>query len=196
MEESNGRKFSPCRFIGLAGVLFVIVISILACGCGGAFIHIPSLAFTFGIAFFALLATFGTDFLKFLLESFLTLFTSRPKPNPKFAEIALFASRYIIGAGVIGMFVGLVAMLRNLSDPSSLGAGMAVALLTVFYAVASSEILCVFLYKAYSDGSEPASKPMSAKGLTIASMTTLLVLVSFFVLLTSFICFNECKLYL
>ncbi|NQT18616.1 MAG: motility protein A [Planctomycetes bacterium] len=35
--------------------------------------------------------------------------------------------------GMIGTLIGLVAMLKNLTDPSSIGAGMAVALLTTFY---------------------------------------------------------------
>jgi chemotaxis protein MotA len=35
--------------------------------------------------------------------------------------------------GMIGTLVGLVAMLNNLSDPSSIGPSMAVALLTTFY---------------------------------------------------------------
>lgn len=35
--------------------------------------------------------------------------------------------------GMIGTLVGLVAMLQNLSDPSSIGPSMAVALLTTFY---------------------------------------------------------------
>jgi len=35
--------------------------------------------------------------------------------------------------GMIGTLIGLVSMLKNLTDPSSIGAGMAVALLTTFY---------------------------------------------------------------
>ena len=35
--------------------------------------------------------------------------------------------------GMIGTLIGLVAMLRNLSDPSAIGVGMAVALLTTLY---------------------------------------------------------------
>jgi len=35
--------------------------------------------------------------------------------------------------GMIGTLVGLVKMLANLADPSSIGAGMAIALLTTFY---------------------------------------------------------------
>jgi chemotaxis protein MotA len=35
--------------------------------------------------------------------------------------------------GMIGTLIGLVQMLQQLSDPSQIGAGMAVALLTTFY---------------------------------------------------------------
>ncbi len=35
--------------------------------------------------------------------------------------------------GMIGTLIGLILMLKNLSDPSSLGAGMATALITTFY---------------------------------------------------------------
>ena len=35
--------------------------------------------------------------------------------------------------GMIGTLIGLVQMLRNLSDPSSIGVGMATALITTFY---------------------------------------------------------------
>lgn len=40
---------------------------------------------------------------------------------------------YAPAFGMIGTLVGLVSMLANMSDPSALGAGMAVALLTTFY---------------------------------------------------------------
>ncbi len=35
--------------------------------------------------------------------------------------------------GMIGTLIGLIAMLKNLQDPSSIGQGMAVALITTFY---------------------------------------------------------------
>ncbi len=40
---------------------------------------------------------------------------------------------YAPAFGMIGTLVGLVQMLRNLEDPSSIGASMAVALITTFY---------------------------------------------------------------
>ena len=191
MADSQERTFSPCRLIGFVGILFVLVWCIAMGGGVMAFIHIPSIAFILGIAFFALLATFGTDFLKFIPQSFLTFVSRNPEPNPRFAEIALFASRYLVGSGLIGMLIGLIQMLRNLSDPSSIGAGMAVALLTVFYAVIISEIFCAFLYKAYSAGDETTqSKPLPLKNAAVAATVTAMTLLAFFVLLTSFASFE------
>lgn len=45
--------------------------------------------------------------------------------------------------GMIGTLVGLVKMLANLSDPSSIGAGMAVALLTTFYGAVVANAICI-----------------------------------------------------
>jgi len=43
--------------------------------------------------------------------------------------------------GMIGTLIGLVAMLQNLTDPSSIGAGMAVALLTTFYGALMANLI-------------------------------------------------------
>ncbi|MDF7800932.1 motility protein A [Pontiellaceae bacterium B1224] len=61
-------------------------------------------------------------------------------------DLAAMQERHIVGQGIfkalgnyapafgmIGTLVGLVAMLQNMSDPKSLGSGMAVALLTTMY---------------------------------------------------------------
>lgn len=45
--------------------------------------------------------------------------------------------------GMIGTLIGLVQMLRNLSSPESIGAGMAVALLTTFYGAFSSNLFFI-----------------------------------------------------
>jgi flagellar motor component MotA len=186
MADSQERKFSPCRLIGLAGVLIVIVGVILIGGGALMFIHIPSMAITFGITFFVLLATFGTDFLRFIPQSILTLVCRNSKPNLRFAEISLFASRYVIGAGLIGMVIGLIQMLRNLSRPEEIGRGMAVALLTAFYAIVTSEIFCALLYKAYSEKDETThSRPLPATNAAMAGTVTALTLMLLFVLMTS-----------
>ncbi len=40
---------------------------------------------------------------------------------------------YAPAFGMVGTLIGLVLMLKNMSDPSSIGAGLAVALITTFY---------------------------------------------------------------
>lgn len=50
---------------------------------------------------------------------------------------------YAPAFGMIGTLMGLVQMLQNLSDPSQIGAGMAVALLTTFYGAFAANLFCI-----------------------------------------------------
>ncbi len=43
--------------------------------------------------------------------------------------------------GMIGTLIGLVQMLQNMDDPSSIGSGMAVALLTTFYGAVTANLI-------------------------------------------------------
>lgn len=45
--------------------------------------------------------------------------------------------------GMIGTLIGLVLMLGNLSDPSSIGPAMAVALITTFYGALFANLFCI-----------------------------------------------------
>ena len=45
--------------------------------------------------------------------------------------------------GMIGTLIGLVQMLRSLDDPSNIGAGMAVALLTTLYGAVVANLFCI-----------------------------------------------------
>lgn len=45
--------------------------------------------------------------------------------------------------GMIGTLIGLVNMLQNLSDPSKIGSGMAVALITTFYGALMANLFCI-----------------------------------------------------
>ena len=45
--------------------------------------------------------------------------------------------------GMIGTLVGLVIMLKNLDDPSAIGPGMAMALLTTFYGAVSANLIYI-----------------------------------------------------
>jgi chemotaxis protein MotA len=43
------------------------------------------------------------------------------------------AGTYAPAFGMVGTLIGLIQMLQNLTDPSQIGKGMAVALITTFY---------------------------------------------------------------
>ncbi len=49
--------------------------------------------------------------------------------------------KYSPAFGMIGTLIGLVAMLANLSDPSQIGLGMAVALLTTLYGAVAANLI-------------------------------------------------------
>ncbi len=66
--------------------------------------------------------------------------------------------------GMIGTLVGLVKMLANMSDPSALGAGMAVALLTTFYGAFMANLLFLPLADKLK---ARAAEEMQVRGLVI-----------------------------
>jgi chemotaxis protein MotA len=45
--------------------------------------------------------------------------------------------------GMIGTLIGLIQMLRSIEDPSSIGPGMAVALITTFYGTLIANLICL-----------------------------------------------------
>lgn len=55
--------------------------------------------------------------------------------------------------GMIGTLIGLVRMLQNLDDPSSIGPAMAVALLTTFYGALIANLVCLPLAKKLEERS-------------------------------------------
>lgn len=52
-------------------------------------------------------------------------------------------AKYAPAFGMIGTLMGLVAMLKNMSDPKAIGPGMAVAILTTFYGAVIANVLCL-----------------------------------------------------
>lgn len=65
-----------------------------------------------------------------VLENELYFLQDRHAQGKKLLDVAASAAPAM---GMLGTLIGLVAMLRNMSDPSSIGVGMAVALITTFY---------------------------------------------------------------
>jgi chemotaxis protein MotA len=59
------------------------------------------------------------------------------------AEIFTAMGTYAPALGMVGTLIGLVQMLQTMSDPSSIGPAMAVALLTTFYGSVLANIVCL-----------------------------------------------------
>ncbi|NLX21887.1 MAG: motility protein A [Phycisphaerae bacterium] len=58
------------------------------------------------------------------------------------AVLDLFG-KYAPAYGMIGTLMGLVAMLSNMDDPTKIGPGMAVAILTTFYGAVIANVFCL-----------------------------------------------------
>jgi chemotaxis protein MotA len=70
------------------------------------------------------------EIIKEILETGIAEIGERHKMGRKlFDQMATFAPAF----GMIGTLIGLIQMLRTLNDPSKIGPGMAVALVTTFY---------------------------------------------------------------
>lgn len=62
-----------------------------------------------------------------------------------------FLASVIPAFGMIGTIIGLVCLLGNLDDPSSIGPNMAVALVTTFYGSVLANLLCIPYAKKLAD---------------------------------------------
>lgn len=78
-------------------------------------------------------------------------------------QLGRFAPAY----GMIGTLMGLIMMLSNMSDPSSIGAGMAVALITTLYgAIVSNVIFLPFAEKlGFLNKQELVAKEIIIRGI-------------------------------
>lgn len=62
--------------------------------------------------------------------------------HSKGANIFVSIAAYAPAMGMVGTLIGLVQMLQNMNDPSSIGPAMAVALLTTFYGAVIANVFC------------------------------------------------------
>ena len=59
------------------------------------------------------------------------------------AEVFTTMGAFAPAMGMMGTLIGLVQMLQQMDDPSSIGPAMAVALLTTFYGVVIANLICL-----------------------------------------------------
>ncbi len=83
------------------------------------------------------------------------------------ADIFIALGTYAPALGMIGTLIGLVQMLQTMSDPSSIGPAMAVALLTTFYGAIIANVICMPIAGKLKGRSqdEVLSKTLIAEGM-------------------------------
>lgn len=80
------------------------------------------------------------DRINTLMSMELTLLSDRHKRGQDmFKQMAKYAPAF----GMMGTLIGLIQMLQNVNDPSSIGPGMAVALITTFYGTLLANLICL-----------------------------------------------------
>jgi flagellar motor component MotA len=176
------------------GILFGILgvgVVIGAMSMGGEvrlYMDVPSVAYVFG----------GTIFFSCAYQSpgsiasaFKTAVGRDPlsEQDARFHIGVLSSVRVIASAsGVLGSLIGLVSMLANMDDPKSIGPAMAVALLTLFYAVIIAELfigpLIGRLRNRATADLDSADPPIKVTPVTLVAIP--ISLLAFFVILNSF----------
>jgi len=104
-----------------------------------------------------------TDTVRDIMELELSYLMERHKLGQGiFNALGMYAPAF----GMIGTLVGLIAMLQQLDDPSNIGGGMAVALITTFYGALGSNLIFIPLAKKLKTKSseEVISKEMIIEG--------------------------------
>lgn len=80
------------------------------------------------------------DSIRDILETEIEYLEERHKSG---AEILTTMATFFPAMGMIGTLIGLVQMLKTMSDPSTIGPSMAVALLTTFYGAVAANLVCL-----------------------------------------------------
>ena len=125
------KKFYP---ISLVLFLVFIAVAMILSGPGfGVYLSVSSLIIVVGLPLVILLATHSP---REMSSAFRAAYQSSD-PVELRASVVFFSAmqRYLLWSGVLATMVGVVAMLSVLGEKSSVGAGAALALLTVFYSI-------------------------------------------------------------
>ena len=133
-------------FIGLLVVLAIIVACIWASG-GRIFTYLDPASALIMIGVPLVLLKTGWSFRQMGQAIGLALSADAAAAGKAELEDArrffVSARAYLLGTGALGFFLGVIAMLTNLTDYNLLGRNMAVALISVLYAIFVSLLVCL-----------------------------------------------------
>lgn len=132
------------RLIGLNILIVMLWATAALSGRASIYIDIPGLVMVIGVLFGGLLLCFPVHQIADALGAAAKAEAAPPVSDwHREQRIAVFARLYQLawGGGLVGALLGLIAMLSDLSDPASIGAGMAVALLPPAYGALLAEFI-------------------------------------------------------
>ena len=181
------------------------VLAAMACLIGAAalhgnlllFIDPLSVGFVFAGTLLMMKATYGRR-LAFLwsgMGSWLggSSFDERPASDSvRAAEMARGLGQTAVVCGLAGMFIGLVMMLQNMSDPTAIGPALAVAMLTPFYGLGIMLLVAAPMchHHLRKAGVDPKNFPIAGNGFQLIAIVVAGTGISFFVMLLAFSDFN------
>lgn len=130
------------RLAGIAMAPGIIVLMALALGESlGSFIDLPSLLLVCGVVFGGLFASHGPHAMLRCLRQALEQEPMAQRDVAASLRVARNGYRLCWAAGTVGVLLGVVHMLSNLSDPSLIGAGIAVSILSLLYGALLAELV-------------------------------------------------------
>jgi len=183
------------KAIGFGVIVLASWWLIMAGGSFEAFIDLPS------VVFLVLVVGGGLAFSGALPTGFAAVAASMtgqrvtdPHRLRRYLQSLDAAYQLTWAAAIVGMFCGLIAMLTHMSDPSSIGSGMAVAMVPMLYSAVVAELLISPLRRALvlasteADDPQPAARTAPAVGharaAAIASVVVAVLI--FFITLAAF----------
>ena len=131
----------------IIGFVIMFVLMALAMETPLAFVNIPSVLIVFGLIIGGAMAS------GHCLTNLISISWNKNATESELwdaADTYRRCSKLAIGAGAVATLIGAILMLGSLTDPAAIGPSMAIAILTVLYAV----ILKYFIFEPMSVGLE------------------------------------------
>ena len=141
------RPFGLC---GMAAAFGLVAIAVVMGGDGSLFWSVSNVVLCVGLTLSIGIASFGVGDLQHALSAV----AAPASATPRDAEVIRGLIAPLYASGMIGTLIGMVKLLATLEDPSVLGAGTSVALLTVLYSLLGAE----FILRPVSRGLEHLAK--------------------------------------
>lgn len=126
----------------VAAITIVFGVILWSGGVLWTFVDLPSLLIVIGIPVVLLRA--GWSFRE-MGEAFRAALSDGSGEGERAEAVRFFAAarRYLVGSSIFSFLVGIVCILKNLSDKTKLGPNLALTLISAFYAVVLILVVCL-----------------------------------------------------